>query len=227
MPALRTGCGILLAATVMVLGGCGGSSSPPISIRLSPSSSATIDQSQSVTISATVANDPSSKGVTWSLSGPGSLQPNASLTPNQSPAAYFSPTGIITAPQQATVTATSVADPKMIASLTVTINPSPLMDVTQTLPDGTVGSPYSQPVALSGHRRRGLQWRRQARPRRSQTHGRHGIHPPAAVIPSPSQKCQEASRKSKVIHTDSRPLIRQTDRRYLADFLVRIGILNL
>lgn len=131
------------------LGGCGNSSRPAISVSLSPSSSTAIDQSQSITITATVANDASGQGVTWSLSGPGTLKQNGSLTPNVSSATYVSPTGIITTSEQATVTATSVADAKTNASMTITVNPQPVVPF-QTLPDGTVGTSYSQQISLTG-----------------------------------------------------------------------------
>ncbi len=116
---------------------------------LSPSSSAAIDQSQSITITATVANDASGQGVTWSLSGPGTLKQNGSLTPNVSSATYVSPTGSITTSEQATVTATSVADAKTSASMTISVNPPPIVPF-QALPDGTVGTSYTQQISLTG-----------------------------------------------------------------------------
>ena len=127
----------------MIIGGCSSSSPPPISVTLTPSSPQAIDQTQTVSITATVANDTSSRGVTWSLSGPGSL--NSSTLQ----ATYNSPTAIITSAQQATVTATSVADPTKSASLQITVNPYPQIPF-QTLPNGTVGTSYSQSIALTG-----------------------------------------------------------------------------
>src|SRR5207247_9966333 len=62
---------LFAVAVAAVTDGC--SSSPPISVRLSPSSPQTIDQGQTVGITATLTNDMSSKGVAWSLTGPGSL----------------------------------------------------------------------------------------------------------------------------------------------------------
>src|SRR5579864_6285037 len=90
-----------VGAMVMVAGGC--SSSPPISISLSPSAPQAIDQNQNVGITATLANAGSSKGVSWSLAGPGSLSNSTGLT-----VAYASPANL-TSSQQATVTATSIA----------------------------------------------------------------------------------------------------------------------
>jgi hypothetical protein len=132
----------LTVAATMALGGCS-SSAPPISLSLSPSSSQVIDQSLTVAITATVSNDTSAKGVTWSLSGPGSLnQAGLSVT-------YNSPTASIGSAEQATVTATSVADPTKTASLQITVNPYPAMPY-QNLASGTVGVAYSQSIQLTG-----------------------------------------------------------------------------
>jgi hypothetical protein len=133
---------LFVLAMAAVIGGCG-SSSPPISVSLSPSSPQAIDESQTVTVTATVTNDTSSKGVSWTLTGPGSL--SNSTGPS---VAYISPTNL-TGAQQATVTATSVADQAKTASLQITVNPYPLIP-NQTLASGSVGTPYSQTIALTG-----------------------------------------------------------------------------
>lgn len=131
-------------AMAMVLGGCSSSSSPPISVNLSPSSSRSIDQSQSVAITATTSNDKASRGVVWKLSGPGSLS-NVAI----SSVTYVSPSTPIQSAVQALVTATSATDPTKSASLQITVNPYPEMPF-QTLASGTVGVPYSQPINLTG-----------------------------------------------------------------------------
>lgn len=112
---------------------------------LSPSPSTAIDQSLSVNITASVLNDKvPARGVTWSLSGPGSLQSStdASVT-------YVTPASSISSPEQATVTATSAVDPTKTASVQITVNPYPVMP-DQDLPGGTVGVPYSQSVTVNG-----------------------------------------------------------------------------
>jgi hypothetical protein len=134
---------LLVLAMAAVIGGCG-SSSPPISVSLSPSSPKAIDQSQTVAVTATVTNDTASKGVSWTLAGPGSL---SNLT-GQS-VTYISPTTNLTSAQQATVTAASVADQTKIASLQITVNLYPQIPF-QTLANGGVGTPYSQMIALTG-----------------------------------------------------------------------------
>ncbi len=143
MPSVRLCPAAPLVAMALVLGGCSSSPPAPIALSLSPSSSEAIDQSLSFTITATVTNDSSDKGVTWSLSGPGSLNSNGLS------ATYVSPASSITTAEQATVTATSVADPTKSASLAITVNPYPVM-LFPMLANGTVGVPYSQSISLSG-----------------------------------------------------------------------------
>ncbi len=134
---------LLVLAMVAVMGGCS-SSSPPVSVSLSPSSTKGIDQSQTVVITATVTNDRSSKGVSWKLTGPGSLSASTGLS-----VTYTPPTTALTSAQQATVTATSVADPTKSALLQVTVNLYPQIPF-QSLANGAVGTPYSQIIALTG-----------------------------------------------------------------------------
>lgn len=137
---------LFAVAIVAVAGGC--SSSPPISVTLSPSSAHAIDQGQTVGITATVTNDTSSKGVAWSLTGPGSLSTATGLPSTQS-VTYNPPTTNLTSGQLATVTATSAADQTKSASVQITVNPY-LQIPFQTLASGSVGTPYSQTIALTG-----------------------------------------------------------------------------
>jgi hypothetical protein len=132
-----------LAAMLIAMVGCS-SSPPPISVSMSPSSAQTIDQSQSLAIIATVANDTSGKGVSWKLTGPGSLSGATG-----SSVSYNSATTGLTSAQQATVTATSGADPTKSASLEITVNPYPQIPF-QTLANGSVGGSYSQLITLDG-----------------------------------------------------------------------------
>jgi hypothetical protein len=135
---------LLVLALAALIGGCGSSSPPPISVSLSPSSPQAIDQSQTVAVTATVTNDTSSKGVSWTLTGPGSL----SSSTGQS-VTYTSPSTILASSQQATVTATSAADQTKKASVAITVNPYPLIPF-QTLANGSVGASYSQSITLTG-----------------------------------------------------------------------------
>ena len=107
---------LFIVASGVVLRGCGGGSSPALVINVSvaPSSSQAIDQGQKIQFTATVTNDTSSKGVTWSQTGQGALsgQTAGAVT-------YTSPSS--GAAGSAAVTATSVADP----TKTATVNISP------------------------------------------------------------------------------------------------------
>src|SRR5215471_2702560 len=141
------------ALAMAAAAGCG-SSAPPISVSLSPSSSPSIDQTQSVTISATLSNDRRFEGVSWTLIGPGSLsggtRPGSLAGGMAASITYNSPTGNLPGAQQATVIATSVADQTKTASLNITVNLFDQFVPLETLADGSVGTPYSQTIALSG-----------------------------------------------------------------------------
>ncbi len=67
--------GVLILSSVLGIGvstaaGCGGSaaSPPAISVSLTPSAAQSLDQGQTVAITAALTNDSSNEGVTWSLS---------------------------------------------------------------------------------------------------------------------------------------------------------------
>jgi hypothetical protein len=140
MSGARSFWAALLVPITMVVSGC---SNPPVSLSLSPGSPQAIDQGLSVAIMANVAN--SSQGVTWSLTGPGSLSSSTG-----SSVTYNSPSTTIPGAEQATVTATSVADRTKSASLDLTVNPDPVIPINLTLQNGTVGVPYSEAITLTG-----------------------------------------------------------------------------
>jgi hypothetical protein len=105
----------VLAALAVILGlammisGCG-SSNPAITIALGPSGTQNAAAGQTVSVTATVSNDSKAAGVTWSLTGPGTLsgQTTTSVT-------YTAPSPI-SATAAATITATSVSDPTRTAT---------------------------------------------------------------------------------------------------------------
>lgn len=143
---LRMFWGTSIIAVAIILTGCSNSPSLPVSVSLTPSSPQMLDQGLGlkVSIQATVTNDRSLKGVMWSLTGPGSISTSSGSSVN-----YVPPTATLASAQQATVTATSVADPTKIASVQITVNPLPRI-TSLALPNGTVGAPYSQPIVLAG-----------------------------------------------------------------------------
>ncbi len=140
--------GSLVFPLSLILSGCGGSSSssttPPqsISVTLSPNSAQTLDQSQTLGLTASVANDTSNAGVQWTLAGPGSLSAKTSTSVTYTAVAATGGT-------PATVTATSVADATKSASLQIAVNPAPSV-TTASVPAATAGVAYSVTVTSTG-----------------------------------------------------------------------------
>jgi hypothetical protein len=144
MSRMRRCCATLfLVALALVTSACS-SAAPPISIALSPSSSQSIDQGQTLGITATVTNQTRAEGLAWSLVGPGILS-----SPTATSVTYNPPVGAITSGQQATVTATSTIDQTKKVSLQISVNPDPQIPF-QTLANGSVGVAYSQAITLNG-----------------------------------------------------------------------------
>jgi hypothetical protein len=143
-------CGLRISAVVCLfvitmiaafnLSGCGGSSSP-VSVAVT-ASAATVDATDAVTLTATVTNDRTPGGVTWSVSGGGTLS-NTTTTS----ATYTAPAATSSA-QTVTVTATSVADTTKIGTTTITVPASLAVTTTSINLAGMVGTPYS--VQLTG-----------------------------------------------------------------------------
>jgi hypothetical protein len=122
------------------LSGCGGSSSP-VSVAVT-ASAATVDATDAVTLTATVTNDRTPGGVTWSVSGGGTLS-NTTTTS----ATYTAPAATSSA-QTVTVTATSVADTTQIGTTTITVPAALAVTTTSSNLVGMVGTAYS--VQLTG-----------------------------------------------------------------------------
>ncbi|MGA9353895.1 MAG: Ig domain-containing protein [Terriglobales bacterium] len=121
---------------------CGGSTAP-IAVSLSPNASKSVDQAQTVSITASVQNDGKNAGVTWSVSGAGMLS-NQSATG----ATYNAPASVTT-PVTAMVIATSISDTSKSATLQITVNPVPAI-ATQSVQTATAGTNYSATINASG-----------------------------------------------------------------------------
>ena len=127
------GIAYLLAA---MLAGCGGGNSTPppkMSVSFAGGNSHTIGQGQSITITATIANDPSGKGVSWALAGPGSISKQTSTSVE-----YDAPASVL-ANGSATITAKAVADTAVsavytvnLAAIVVTVSPDNVSVVAHT-----------------------------------------------------------------------------------------------
>src|SRR5260370_39799565 len=117
----------VLAALAVILGlgmmfsGCGSSNTVTLTF---PSASQAIDNGQSITITVTV-KDSKNAGVTWTISGPGTLSNQAATSVTYTAAASGTGTAM--------VTATSKTDPKKFAVDTVT-ETAPPATTTTTLP---------------------------------------------------------------------------------------------
>jgi hypothetical protein len=135
---------LLILALGSVFSGCGSSAPPVIRVAVSPNTAQTIDQGQQKSFTASVTNDAANKGVTWSVSGGGTLTGSTSTS-----VTYNAPTPV-TANQTVTVTATSIADTTKSASVSVTVAPPPTVTTTSPATAGTVGTAYSVTLQASG-----------------------------------------------------------------------------
>jgi hypothetical protein len=146
---------VLLSVSLSVsLVGCGESSAPskPTGITIQGSTNATVDPSDSVSYTATVTNDTSNAGVSWTLSGT-SCTGAACGTLNSvttTGVTYTAPS-TVTTPITVTITVTSVADASLTTTITLSIpaNPS-IITPAGALAGGTVGTPYSVTLTATG-----------------------------------------------------------------------------
>ena len=127
--------------STLVFPGCSGKSG--VTVSLTPTTTPTINQGATQSITATVNNDSTNAGVTWTLSGPGVLS-DSSITA----VTYVAPS-VLSADTSATVTATSIANTSATATLTITIDA--VFEFTSTsLESGTLGVPYSGAITAGG-----------------------------------------------------------------------------
>jgi len=124
--------GILVWA--LVFAGCSGGSSS-LAVTLSPASGQSLNPGGTVTVTATLTNDKNNQGVTWSLSGPGTLSSNTTTS-----VIYTAPSNI-SSNTTATITATAVANTSVTATESITLN-AVLTIATTSLPAGALGVPY-------------------------------------------------------------------------------------
>lgn len=139
----------IFVSLCLVLAGCGGASggagggSGAISVAVT-SSANTVDGADTVTLTAKVANDHNSQGVTWSVSGGGALS-NTTATS----AAFTAPSATSSA-QTITVTATSVANESETGSVTLTVAAKPAITTAGTALASQVGAAYNVTLEVSG-----------------------------------------------------------------------------
>jgi len=155
--ALRS---LTVVATVLVLSGllllcaCGGGTSqktpPAISVSLTPSAQTNIDQGQTLNFTASVSNDSSGKGVTWTISGTGcSGSACGTLTNVTAAAVTYNAPATVSANMSVTVQATSAADTSKAKSAPIVVSPEPAIKTT-TLANGAVGTAYNASLQVTG-----------------------------------------------------------------------------
>jgi hypothetical protein len=145
---MRNQCASLGLTLAILLSGCNGTgalpnaaltASPILAVGITPTT-VTVSPAATTPITASVGNDFSAKGVTWTLSGVGSLNP-ATMTPTS--VTYTAPAIVATA-TTATVTATSVVDPTKSASAVITISANLPITITLSPTSATVADGASQ-----------------------------------------------------------------------------------
>jgi len=143
---------VLILSAIFLYCACGGNNqpAPAISVSLTPSAQTTIDQGQSLNFTATVANDTSGSGVTWSMSGTSCSGTACGTFSNKTAtsATYNAPT-TVSANMTVTVMATSVTDTTKSVTSPVIVTPAPSITTT-SLASGTVGTAYSATLQASG-----------------------------------------------------------------------------
>jgi hypothetical protein len=133
---------LALGILVCALGFAGCSGSNTIAITLSAPQTS-LNPGQTVTIIASLTNDVNNAGVTWTLTGAGSLSGNTTTS-----VVYTAPTDVAVS-TTATVTATSIANTTITATESVTLN-AVLTITTTSLPSAILGVPYDAFINAAG-----------------------------------------------------------------------------
>ncbi|MGH9575509.1 MAG: putative Ig domain-containing protein, partial [Candidatus Acidiferrales bacterium] len=136
---------VVLFAACVYAGGCDGCNGTPANfnqITLSATNSV-ISQGGTTVINATVANDTSNSGVSWTLTGAGTLSGSTKTSVTYNAPASVSQETI------ATVHASSVEFPSQSSSIQIKVE-SPVSITTTSLAGGNYGSSYSATINSSG-----------------------------------------------------------------------------
>ncbi len=147
----------LAGLSASVLCGCSGSSGSSVTAAAQttisgyPAAAVTVAPGATAVLTAYVNNDQNGAGVTWSVSGPGSLS-NAT---NSAPAVNTVNTVTYTAAAPtsattATVTATSVAAPSLSVSFTINLEAALVFSTSSSLPNATLNAAYSTTLVATG-----------------------------------------------------------------------------
>jgi len=136
---------VFLAFAMIQLAACSGTPSTFNKVTLTPSGTKFIGENGTIALSASVLNDKANGGVTFTISpaGTGTLTQTSPTTAN-----YVAPPSVA-AETVVTITAASVDFPKQSATLTVKIEPPPVITTT-SLPTATLNASYTAPVTATG-----------------------------------------------------------------------------
>jgi len=140
---LIAGC-MMTAATFLISACAGGNKTPVLSVSISPSATQSLDQGQSLGFTASVSNDSSNAGVTWTVSGGGTLT-NSTTTG----VTYTAP-ATVSSVTTAMLTAASVKSTTQTATVNITVHPAPAITTSGALAGGTVGTAYSVTLVATG-----------------------------------------------------------------------------
>jgi hypothetical protein len=136
---------LFLFAACVYGGGCNGCAGAPSNFNKVSLATAnpTVLQGGTTLVTATVANDTSNSGVSWTLTGAGSLTGASKVS-----VTYSAPASV-TAETVVTVHASAVDYPAQTSSIQITIEP-PASITTASLTGGNYGSPYTATVNAIG-----------------------------------------------------------------------------
>jgi hypothetical protein len=124
----------------LVFSGCSGSGTIAVTLSTSETS---LNPGQTATIIATLTNDRTDAGVTWTLTGPGTLSGNTTTS-----VVYTAPSTVAVA-TSATITATSVANTTITAIQSISLV-AVLTITTTSLPAGILGVAYDSFINAAG-----------------------------------------------------------------------------
>lgn len=155
----RPACVSALAAAFAVLvflSGCSGSGGPSITVQITPAK-ASVDQGQTLSFTANLANDLRNQGVTWTLSGSscagitGAGNSGCGNLSNvtASSVTYTAPSGL-SGSLSVTLTATAIASTNASTTAAITVELPLAFTTTSPLPNGSNGVAYNQSIVATG-----------------------------------------------------------------------------